>query len=132
MLKEFYSQTKAVNGGKPLVEGSKAFTAPQLLCGSCLDNQQSLFKIIMKANCESACALPLTTNPLIKLWRTLSASRHLGKLISKYFKLAEIGVCLVLGFVEDERCFSNLKFLKSCQRNKLEKHLPLVVRMFGH
>ena len=94
-------------------------------------HQQSLFKITMKANCESACALSLTTNPLIKLWKSLSTSRHLGKLISKYFKLAEIRVSLVLGFVEDERYFSNLKFLKSCQRNKLEKHLPLVVRMFG-
>ena len=85
----------------------------------------------MKANCEFACALPLTTNPMIKVWRTLSPSRHLRKLISKYFKVAKIGVCLVLGSMEDERCFSNLKFLKSCQRNRLEKHLLLVVRMFG-
>jgi hypothetical protein len=46
-------------------------------------------------------------------------------------KLAEIGSVLVLGSVEDERCFSSLKFLKSCQRNRLGKHLPLVVRMFG-
>ena len=99
MLKEFYSQTKAVNGGKPLVEGGKAFIVPQLLCGSHLDNQQSLFKITIKANCESAYALPLITNPLIKLWRTLSASKHLMKLISEYFKLAEIGICLVLGSV---------------------------------
>ena len=53
------------------------------------------------------------------------------KLISEYFKLAEIGVCLVVGSVEDERCFFNLKFLKLCQRNRLEKYLPLVVRMFG-
>jgi len=37
----------------------------------------------------------------------------------------------VLDLVEDERCFSNLKFLKSCQRNRLGKHLPLVVCMFG-
>ena len=27
--------------------------------------------------------------------------------------------------------FSTLKFLKSCHRNRLEKHLPLVVRIFG-
>jgi hypothetical protein len=73
----------------------------------------------------------LDINPVMKLWHNLSKSRHLCKLISEYFKLAEIGCCLVLGFVEDERCFSNLKFLKSCQRNRLGKHLPLVVRMFG-
>jgi hypothetical protein len=52
-------------------------------------------------------------------------------LISEYVKLAEIGSVLVLGSVEDERCFSSLKFLKSYQRNRLGKHLPLVVRMFG-
>jgi hypothetical protein len=45
--------------------------------------------------------------------------------------LAEVGSVLVFGSVEDERCFSSLKFLKSCQRNRLGKHLPLVVRMFG-
>ena len=61
MLKEFYSQAKAVNGGKPLVVGGKAFTASQLLCSSFVDNPQSLFKITMKAKCNSACALPLTT-----------------------------------------------------------------------
>lgn len=70
-------------------------------------------------------------NPLVKLWRTLSASRPLCKLIPEYLKLAEMGSVLVLGSVEDERCFSTLKFLKSCQRNRLGKHLPLVVRMFG-
>jgi len=31
----------------------------------------------------------------------------------------------------DERCFSILKFLKSYHRNRLGKHLPLVVYMFG-
>ena len=55
--------------------------------------------------------------------------RHLSKLISKYFKLTKIGVCLVLCSIEDEKCFSNLKILKSCQRNRLEKYLPFVVRI---
>jgi hypothetical protein len=117
--------------GKPLVEGGRAYIAPEMLSTSILDNQQGLFKLTMKANCEAACASLFDINPVIKLWRNLSKSRHLCKLISEYFKLAEIGCCLVLGSVEDERCFSNLKFLKSCQRNRLGKHLPLVVRMFG-
>jgi hypothetical protein len=45
--------------------------------------------------------------------------------------LAKIGCCLVLGSVEDERWYSNLKFLKACQKNRLGKHLPLVVHRFG-
>ena len=83
------------------------------------------------ANCEAACGPPLEVNPVMKLWRKLSMSRHLCSLISEYFEVAEIGCCLLLGSVEDERCFSNLKFLKSCHRNRLGKHLSLVVRMFG-
>jgi hypothetical protein len=127
MLKDFYSCAKIVNE----VAGGRSYTAPKMLSASILDNQQGLFKLTMKANCEAACAPPFDINPVIKLWRNLSKSRHLCKLISEYFKLAEIGCCLVLGSVEDERCFSNVKFLKSCQRNRLGKHLPLVVRMFG-
>jgi hypothetical protein len=37
----------------------------------------------------------------------------------------------MLRSVEDERFFFNMKFFKSCQRNRLGKHLPLVVHMFG-
>jgi len=52
-------------------------------------------------------------------------------MISEYFKITKIGCCMVLGSVEDEHCFSTLKFLKSCQKNRLRKYLPLVVKMFG-
>lgn len=131
VLKNFYCHSRAVNNGRPLFEGGESFIAPEMLNASALDTQQGLFKVTMKANCESACSPPFNLNPLIKLWRTLFASRHLSKLISEYMKLAQLGSVLVLGSVEDERCFSSLKFLKSCQRNRLGKHLPLVVRMFG-
>ena len=46
-------------------------------------------------------------------------------------KLAKMDSVLVLGSVEDERCFSALKFFKSYQRNRLGKHLPLAARIFG-
>ena len=131
VLKKFYSNARVLGAGSPLQEGGTSYTAPEMLSGSNLDNQQGLFKVTMKANCHLACASTVQLNPVIHLWRNLSQSRHLQKLISEYFKLAEIGCCLVLGSVEDERCFSTLKFLKSCQRNRLGKHLPLVVRMFG-
>ena len=85
----------------------------------------------MKANAKAACAPPFTMNLLVKLWWQLTSSRHLCKLISEYVKLAKIGSVSIFGSVDDERCFSFLKFLKSCQRNRLGKHLPLVLRMFG-
>jgi hypothetical protein len=127
VLKTFYCTTREVNGGKPLLEGGDPFTVPEFLSASKLEVQQGLFKVTMKANTEAACAPPFTVNPLVKLWRQLTSSRHLCKFNSEYVKLAEVGSVLVLGFVEDERCFSTLKFLKSCQRNRLGKHLPLVV-----
>jgi hypothetical protein len=37
---------------------------------------------------------------------------------------------MVLGNVEDERCFFKKKFMKSKLKNKLTNHLNLVVRMF--
>ena len=131
LLKDFYCRAKLVNGGSPLTEGGRPYTAPEMLSAAKLDNQQALFKVTMKTHAAAACEPPFLVNPVIKLWRNLSQSRHLESLISEYFKVAEIGCCLVLGSVEDKRCFSTLKFLKSCQRNRLGKHLPLVVRMFG-
>jgi hypothetical protein len=114
-----------------LIEGGDCFTTPELLSASKLEVQQGLFKVTMRANAQAACTPPFYVNPLVKLWCQLITSQHLCKLISEYVKLAKIGSVLVLGSVEDERCFSCLKFLKSCQRNRLCKHLPLVVRMFG-
>jgi hypothetical protein len=75
--------------------------APEMLSASILDNQQGLFKLTMKANCDATCAPPFN----FKLWYILSQSRHLCKLIYEYFKLAEIGCCLVLHSKEDEKCF---------------------------
>ncbi len=39
---------------------------------------------------------------------------------------------MILGSVENEKCFSTLPFMKSMLRNKLPTHLDLVVRMFIH
>jgi hypothetical protein len=39
-------------------------------------------------------------------------------------------MAMVLGSVEDERCFSTLSFVKSKLKNKLTTHLDLVVWMY--
>jgi hypothetical protein len=65
VLKEFYCRAKLVNEGRPLVDGGSPYTAPEMLSASTLDNQQGLFKLTMKANCEAACAPPYHINPLI-------------------------------------------------------------------
>ena len=131
VLKKFYCHAQLLQAESPDVDGGRPYTAPEMLSASKLDNQQSLFKVTMRSNADATLGPPFHVNPVIKLWRNLSQSRHLGSLISEYFKVAEIGCCMVLGSVENERCFSTLKFLKSCHRNRLGKHLPLAVRMFG-
>jgi hypothetical protein len=40
-------------------------------------------------------------------------------------------MAMVMGNVEDERCFSNMGFMKSKFKNRLTTHLNLVVRMFA-
>jgi hypothetical protein len=39
-------------------------------------------------------------------------------------------MAMVLGNVKDERCFSNLGFMKNKLKNILTTHLDLVVKMF--
>lgn len=102
VLKKFYSHPRLLNAGLALQDGGSSYTAPKILSSYNLDNKQGLLKLTMKANCESALASAGRMNPLISLWRGLSQSRHLTEFISEYFKLAEIGCCLVLDSVEDD------------------------------
>jgi hypothetical protein len=39
-------------------------------------------------------------------------------------------MAMIMGIIEDERCFFNLGFMKSKVRNRLTTHLGMVVRMF--
>lgn len=50
---------------------------------------------------------------------------------SKYVKLVEVIMVHVLGFVEDEHCFSLVSFLKNKMCNHLNQHLQLVVAMYA-
>jgi hypothetical protein len=50
--------------------------------------------------------------------------------LSKFIKLAEIAVTVVLDSVEDERTFSTLGFVKSKLCNHLGSHLDTTVKLF--
>jgi hypothetical protein len=75
--------------------------------------------------------LPMTENPMSRLWRKLSSNALISAKLSEFMKVVEIAHVQVLGSVEDERTFSLLAFLKSKLRNRLTTHLDLVVRMFA-
>ena len=49
--------------------------------------------------------------------------------IPQFFTLAEIVMVMVAGSVEDERSFLAMNFLKSDDRNSLDKHVELCMRL---
>jgi len=70
--------------------------------------------------------VPLTT----QVWRRLTGSDFLTSQLSEFIKLAEWGLVMSPGSVEDERVFSSMKFLKDSLRNKLSTHLALCMRLY--
>ena len=48
-----------------------------------------------------------------KLWKNLGERNQLRESISKYFKLTDLCLTMILGSMQDERVFSTLGFLKS-------------------
>ncbi len=60
----------------------------------------------------------------------INATQLLFHSFLEFFKLVEIVMVHVLGFVEDKRCFSSMSFLKTKLHNHLDPHLELVVVMF--
>jgi hypothetical protein len=50
--------------------------------------------------------------------------------VSKYLKLVERVLVIVLGSVEDERMFFTFTFVGSKLRNQLNTHLDLIVKMY--
>jgi len=51
--------------------------------------------------------------------------------ILERLKLVQLSMAMVLGSVEDERCFFNLSIIKNKLRNWLITHLDLVVWMYA-
>jgi hypothetical protein len=109
---------------------------PTILSSWDLDAQQGLFKLTMKSNATQAMVevVALTSNkvnltiinPLTCMWQVIHASQLLSNVFPRYLKVVEIAMVHVLGFVEDEQCFSFVAFLKNKVRNKLDNHLQLV------
>jgi hypothetical protein len=65
----------------------------------------------MTNNVKLAMQKPFDVNLITKLWRTLTSFQNLENKILEYIKLVELVVVQVIGFVEDEHCFSTLTFM---------------------
>lgn len=83
-----------------MTEGPKAISEP--LNGILLEQQQSLFKLMMRQNAPKIMAEPQDQNPLSKLWNKLSTNSLLMNRMSEWFKCAKIAIVAVIGSVENE------------------------------
>jgi hypothetical protein len=70
-------------------------------------------------------------NPLMRTWQVIHASQLLSNVFPEYLKMVEIAMVHVFSFVEDERCFNYVAFLKNKVWNKLNNHFQLVVSMYA-
>ncbi len=70
-------------------------------------------------------------NLVSRLWKKLTSNTLLCAHLFEFIKVAELIVVQIMGFVEDERTFSTLTFMKTRLWNRLCEHLDLVVRMFA-
>jgi hypothetical protein len=66
-------------------------------------------------------AHPMVVNPPTRLWIVINTSQLLSHTFPTYLELIEITMTHILGFVEDEWCFSLVSFLK----DKVHNHLNL-------
>jgi hypothetical protein len=86
----------------------------------------------MLANCHATMKPPMGYNLCTKIWTILSNNQLLSQQSFEWLKLIELSMAIVMASVKDERCFSNMGFMKSKLKNKLTTHLDLVVRLFAH
>jgi hypothetical protein len=70
---------------------------------------------------------PLNLNPLFQLWKKLSSNALLCVHLSEFMEVVELAMVQIMGFVEDERNFLTITFMKTQLRNKICEHLDLVV-----
>jgi hypothetical protein len=73
----------------------------------------------MKTQATKAMAEPFDTNPIIKLWMTITNNSLLCQHLNEYMKLVEITIIFMFGPVEDECIFSILAFMKNKLCNQL-------------
>jgi hypothetical protein len=66
------------------------------------------------------------------MWCMLSSNQFIEHRLFERFKLIELSMAMVLGSVENERCFSNLSFVKSKLKNKFTTHSDLLMQMYVH
>jgi len=95
------------------------------------DIQSSFIRLIMSHNGEGILVKHYNFNPLSKLWKNIYYFVILNKNFNKYMKLAKIVMVQVLTFVEDQRTFDNISFLKNKLWNQFATNFHLCFKLFS-
>jgi hypothetical protein len=90
---------------------------PPLLDELNLEAQASFFKMTMLTNYVATMKPPLDYNPCSKMWALLITNQIICSKLSKWLKLVELSMDMVLGSIEDDMCFFHMSFMKSKLRN---------------
>jgi len=104
---------------------------PPLLDELKLESQTSFFKVTMLANFATTMKPSLNCNPCFRMWALLTINQIICSKLLEWLNLVELSMVMVLINMEDERCFSNLSFMKSKLRSRLTTHLDIVVKMYA-
>jgi len=111
--------------------GPNQVFVPPLLDEVKLNEQTSFFKMTTMFIAVVAMKSPTNCNLCSKMWTLLTSNQIISHKLLERLKFIELFMAMVLGSVEDERCFSTLSFTKSKLRNRFAKHLDSILHMYA-
>lgn len=115
VLKDFYCHLKKLGS-------TQTWISFIIIDEETLDVQCLFEKIIMIFNPQWAMDQPLNLNPLFQLWKELSPNALLCVHLSEFMEVVELVLVQIMGFVEDERNFLTVTFMKTWLQNMILEH----------
>jgi hypothetical protein len=73
----------------------------------------------------------MDVNPVSRLLEKFFSNALMCVQLFEFMKVSKLVVVQIMGFVEDDKMFLTLTFMKTRLRNQLCEHLDLVVHMFA-
>jgi len=109
----------------------KKLYIPPLLDETLLVQHAYVFKLTMLPNCHATINPPINYNPCTNIWIKLANNQLLCHWLSKWLKFIGLFMAIIMGNIEDDKCFFNFGFMNNNLRNRLTTHLDLVIKMFA-
>jgi hypothetical protein len=111
--------------------GPNQIFIPPLLDDLKLDEQTIFFKMTMMSNVIATMKPSINCNLYSKMWALFVNNQIISHKLFEWLKPIELFMTMVLGSVEDERCYFIFSFIKNKLRKRLSIHLNLVVHMYA-